>query len=37
MRKIHLRLFKGLVMGGKSVREKLGVIWFAIVSTLGTL
>ncbi|MCI29276.1 hypothetical protein A2U01_0050485, partial [Trifolium medium] len=30
----HLRLFKGLVMGGKSVSEKLGVIWFAIVSTI---
>jgi hypothetical protein len=30
----HLRLFKGLVQGGKEVSEKLGVIWFSVVSSI---
>jgi hypothetical protein len=24
----HLKMFKGLVVGGKKVKDKLGVIWF---------
>jgi hypothetical protein len=30
----HLRLFKGLVQGGKELHDKLGVIWFSIVSSI---
>jgi hypothetical protein len=30
----HLRLFKGLVQGGKELHDKLGVIWFSSVSSI---
>jgi hypothetical protein len=30
----HLRLFKGLVPGGKEVGRKIGVVWFSIVASI---
>jgi hypothetical protein len=30
----HLRLFKGLVKGGKVASDKLGIIWFSIASSI---